>query len=388
VALLLVLSYTTQAFVTPTQIRCQSSLKAAPKRLEENVDGVLYVNDKCINCSACSHFAPNVFKRSPTDQYHVVHRQPDSSELGNARAALAACPVAAIRVESQASQRHHDKPLLSEKDVQLAQSLALSPKMNGLQMPFPREIIPNHIYFVGHHNEASFGATPYLTRVRFRDNHVWILVDSPKFGKFSKEAIVSLTGPNGPDYMLLTHVDDVAGHGQWKDEFPSMQRIFHAGDLGRNNWIGDLTLEDVEVLLPNVETSDHGLTMYSLDGNVLTDETAKQQEVIILHTPGHSPGSISLYQPPNGQEQPGVLFTGDTYAYSTRTNSMNAFPRYGNNLKQQAKTLKELLEYDWDLILPGHGHKMDYTIIEGNKDQVKQKDVQQAIEHMKSTRKW
>jgi hypothetical protein len=46
VALLLVLSYTTQAFVTPTQIRCQSSLKAAPKRLEENVDGVLYVNDK------------------------------------------------------------------------------------------------------------------------------------------------------------------------------------------------------------------------------------------------------------------------------------------------------------------------------------------------------
>ena len=46
VALLLVLFCTSRAFVTPTQSRRPSCLKAAPKRLEENVDGVLYVNDK------------------------------------------------------------------------------------------------------------------------------------------------------------------------------------------------------------------------------------------------------------------------------------------------------------------------------------------------------
>ena len=107
-------------------------------------------------------------------------------------------------------------------------------------------------------------------------------MDSPKYSKLSREAIVSLTGPKGPDYMLLTHVDDVAGHIQWKDEFPSMQRIFHAGDLGRYNWIGDLTLEDVEVLLPNRDSSsdenkDDGLTMYSLDGQVLSQETANKK---------------------------------------------------------------------------------------------------------------
>ena len=118
---------------------------------------------------------------------------------------------------------------------------------------------------------------------------------------------------------------------QWKEEFPSIKRIFHAGDLGRYNWIGDATLEQVEVLLSHVE-NEKGLTVYSLDGNVLTEETAAQEHVVILHTPGNSPGSISLYQRPNDQ-QPGVVFPGDTYAYSTRTNSMNAFPQYGNNLR-------------------------------------------------------
>ena len=36
----------TLAFITPTQCRRLTCLKAAPKRLEENVNGVLYVNDK------------------------------------------------------------------------------------------------------------------------------------------------------------------------------------------------------------------------------------------------------------------------------------------------------------------------------------------------------
>lgn len=350
---------------------------------------ILISFNQCINCAACSHFAPHVFHRSETDRYHVVYRQPDSPlEVDHARAALAACPVAAIRVESQARRSHNHQENLSESEQELAKSLALSPSLNGLKMPFPRPIIPG-IWFVGHHNEASFGATPYITQVQYKENLVWIMVDTPKFGKLSKEAVMSLTGPDGPDYLLLTHVDDTAGHQDWKHEFPSLQRIFHAGDLGPYNWIGDKSLENVEILLPSVQRQDnkHRLTMYSLNGQVL-DEMNENEDVVILHTPGHSPGSISLFQRGQSSARPGVLFTGDTYAYSTRTNSMSGFPQYGNNLQQQALTLNKLMDYEWDLILPGHGHMKDYTHVHDDKEDVKRMDVEEAIAYMKTTRKW
>lgn len=317
-----------------------------------------------------------------------MHQQPNSPlEVDHARAALAACPVAAIRVESQAQRSHNNMQDLSEQQVELAKSLGLSPKLNNLKMPFPRAILPG-IWFVGHHNEASFGATPYLTQIQHNGKLVWIMVDSPKFGKLSREAVTSLTGPNGPDFLLLTHVDDTAGHQDWKREFPLLKRIFHAGDLGPYNWIGDASLEEVEILLPTIENEKHDdkLVMYSLDGTVL--ENIQKENAVILHTPGHSPGSISLYQPPSSDARPGVIFTGDTYAYSTRTNSMNAFPQYGNNLREQASTLEHLLEYEWNVVLPGHGHMKDYTNVEHETQEVKRKDVEEAIAHMKKNRKW
>jgi hypothetical protein len=45
----LALLYSAGAFTIPYLApRCPSRLRGAPKRLEENVDGVLYVNDKVL----------------------------------------------------------------------------------------------------------------------------------------------------------------------------------------------------------------------------------------------------------------------------------------------------------------------------------------------------
>merc|ERR1712165_425939 len=47
---------------------------------------------------------------------------------------------------------------------------------------------------------------------------------------------------------------------------PNMKRIFHSGDLGEHNWIGDETLEDVEVLLQGESAVENGiLRAFSLD---------------------------------------------------------------------------------------------------------------------------
>lgn len=353
--------------------------------------------------------------------YHVVHKQPESGdEFSRARAAMAACPVAAIRIETLAERRHlattaQDKAAVqdawTDRDEWTVQQMSF--QKTG-RRPFPRPFLQpregmnnvtdnsiiRNVYWTGHHNEASFGAIPYLVRAfHHHDNNnnnrnntnntnsqssVWIMVDTPKFSKAAVEDVMTVTGPTGPDYLFLTHVDDTADHGKWAARFSNnMKRIFHSSDLGRHNWIGDASLETVEILLPATDVhrdnekttaqADGTLTAYNLDGTVLGNDWLDQWEngsldVVILHTPGHSPGSISLLKrrvvsDNSDSSCPGILFTGDTYAYTTANGGrMTGFGRYGHNRKQQVETLSRILNISkhWDVIAPGHGHARDY----------------------------
>lgn len=69
------------------------------------------------------------------------------------------------------------------------------------------------VYFVGHHSDEYFGATPYLLETQ---QYGWIMIDTPKHTKSALMAVDELTVPEGPSYMFLTHVDDTAGHDEWK----------------------------------------------------------------------------------------------------------------------------------------------------------------------------
>mmetsp|Transcript_20219 Transcript_20219/g.30760 ORF Transcript_20219/g.30760 Transcript_20219/m.30760 type:complete len:340 (+) Transcript_20219:80-1099(+) len=334
-------------------------------------------------------FAPSVFSRGKGS--HLVHKQPDKEnekEVDLARAALQACPVAAIRVDRDAAIEHQEG---------LAETLS-----TRKQPSFPRPLFDNdhdiNVFFVGHHNSASFGATPYLVKGKYNNNKqqhnndddddvdvdvdddgdIWVMVDTPKFSPSAVRAVVSLTGPNGPDYLFLTHVDDTADHGKWADRFPNLKQIFHEGDLGPHNWIGDETLEDVNVLLRGTSSAS-GLVCWDLDGNRVTnnDSNNSDNDFLIVHTPGHSPGSISLLV------RQSVFFTGDTYAYSTRGNAMSGFPRYGNDLKEQARILNQMLEEfpSWSIVAPGHGHPRNYNN-DNNQYSTKKEDMQIALQEL------
>lgn len=319
-----------------------------------------------------------------------MYKQPSSKvEIDASRAALSACPVAAIRVEttipknkSIQQQEQQEKTMRSHEEQQqreLASQMALSPKHNGLDLPFPR-LLTDNVWFVGHHNEASFGAVPYLTVVGNDDDETWIMVDTPKYSKSAVETVTSLTGPDGPNYLLLTHVDDTADHGKWKERFPNLKRIFHSGDLGPHNWLGDKTLEDVEVLLktPKESNEKDELVGFDLEGNVLhSNDNYRKNEAVVLHTPGHSPGSVTLYVPSRG-----VVFTGDTLGYTQRTKTLTGFPRYGNNLQTQKDTLEKLGHLEWEVVAPGHGHARDYTHYK-NKG-AKEKELDEAIQELQS----
>jgi len=358
------------------------------RRFSDNAEGPLYINDKCINCSACSMFAPSVFARATTsDTHHLVAKQPVSDrEIEESRAALDACPVAAIRVE---------KPATEQKRSRLSAQFAINPKANGRSLSFPRRVSVNlpDVYFVGHHNSKSFGAAPYLVSTALPSKTAapkWIMVDTPRYSPSAVRVVESVTGPEGPAYLVLTHVDDTADHNRWKSHYPNLKRVFHSGDLGVHNWIGDETLEDVEILLDS-RSSDHRLQFFDLDGSPIDGEDgASRDDVVLVHTPGHSPGSIAVLKRPKpgntaAGTAPGVLFSGDTYAYTTREGGhMSGFPRYGNDPRLQANILPLLLDLDWKILAPGHGHVRDYTLLkDGTCDiDARKQEMEAAIDEL------
>jgi ferredoxin len=63
----------------------------------ENVDGMFYVDQTCIDCDFCRESAPGVFQRHVAGRYSFVAHQPqDAAEEAAARSALEGCPVEAI----------------------------------------------------------------------------------------------------------------------------------------------------------------------------------------------------------------------------------------------------------------------------------------------------
>lgn len=72
----------------------------------------------------------------------------------------------------------------------------------------------------------------------------------------------------------------------------------------------------------------------------------KGLELQVIHTPGHSPGSISLYWP----EQK-ALFTGDVIFRQ----GLGRVDLPGGNGGTLKKSIKRLAEFDAEWLLPGHG---------------------------------
>jgi glyoxylase-like metal-dependent hydrolase (beta-lactamase superfamily II) len=66
----------------------------------------------------------------------------------------------------------------------------------------------------------------------------------------------------------------------------------------------------------------------------------------VLHTPGHTPGSICLYEP-----QQKILVSGDTLF----ENGYGRTDLIGGDDGQMKSSLAKLLNYDIELLLPGHG---------------------------------
>ena len=169
------------------------------------------------------------------------------------------------------------------------------------------------VYRCGYSSEASYGAQSYL--IRREDGNV--LVDSPRFVAPLVRRMEELGGIRR---MFLTHRDDVADHARFHERF-GCERLIHRNDA----------VIDAEVLLDG-------------DGNL-------GPGLRVIHLPGHTRGSCALLLDDK------YLFTGDhLWAWDGRLEMGRSVSWY--SWTEQKKSLRKLLDYRFEWVLPGHGRSL------------------------------
>jgi glyoxylase-like metal-dependent hydrolase (beta-lactamase superfamily II) len=262
-------------------------------RRSENAPGEFFVDSTCIDCDTCRWVGRGIFSR--IGSMSAVSRQPENPEERlKAFQALLSCPTASIGCSG-------DKKQLYEA---------------AQNFPLP---IHDNVYYLGYASEQSFGAASYLI-LRKEGN---VMVDSPRMNGMLGKKIDAL---GGVKHLFLTHRDDVADHQEWSDRF-GCQRIMHKDDLG--------------VGMSQMELKLEGLKPYEL-----------APDLKIIPVPGHTKGHCVLLY--DGK----YLFTGDHLEFDEDEGKLRAFKDYcWYDWESQIESMKRLLEFDFEWVLPGHGRR-------------------------------
>ena len=145
-----------------------------------------------------------------------------------------------------------------------------------------------------------------------------------------------------PELLILTHahVDHIAGVEEVRAAWPGLPVVIHEAE---EQWLADadLNLSGLFGLPVTARPPDRLLTggqSLELDGLAFQ----------VLHTPGHSPGGISLYQPAEK-----IIFAGDTLFLDSIGRS--DFPNADGALLLRS-IVEQLLTLPDDVrVYPGHG---------------------------------
>ncbi|XP_059279536.1 uncharacterized protein LOC132033548 isoform X1 [Lycium ferocissimum] len=287
----------------PQRVKASQITASLGARRPQNVPGEFFVDHTCIDCDTCRWMALENFTRA--GDMSAVFKQPSCEEERlRALQALISCPTSSI---------HTEKPPHDILEVQ-----------KTFPIPIDEHTLPG-VYHCGYHSDKSYGAASFLI-VRAEGN---ILVDSPRYTAKLENNLKMLGGAR---YMFLTHSDDVADHEKWSNHL-GCERILHALEV-------DHSIAAVEIKL-------EGSGPWSLG-----------DDVTLVHTPGHTEGSVCLLYKPLK-----VLFTGDHFAMGevgwTICERYNKF-----SVPKQLKSVKLMLDLDFEWILPGHGRRTKFRDVE------------------------
>eukprot|EP00798_Chlamydomonas_sp_ICE-L_P007413 gene7413-542_t len=252
------------------------------------------------------------------------------------------------------------------------------------------------LFHCGWHSEKTYGGASYLIQ-RSAEEGGNVMVDCPRYNPVLIKCLESMGGVSA---IYLTHVDDIGDHAKWAKYFKA-PRIMHELEIKNRP-----DLRDLEIQL-------EGAGPWNLNGEPLSEDQVNElhasaeamanvrgpaaaatasraaaaaipppppvpvqsppsgadvdapvvgvpldaaREMAILLTPGHSLGHTCLLHRPTK-----TLFSGDHLdagSGQVEGEELRIFLRYNQvSIPLQLQSVRELLQYDWLRVLPGHGRQ-------------------------------
>jgi glyoxylase-like metal-dependent hydrolase (beta-lactamase superfamily II)/ferredoxin len=190
------------------------------------------------------------------------------------------------------------------------------------KFPLP---IEGDVFYCGFNSPKSFGGNSYFIQ---RSDGNW-LVDSPKFLPQLTRSMEKLGGIAG---IFLTHRDDVADAEKYARHFGAT-RVIHRLELESQ---------------PGAERVLDGAQPIEL-----------AHDLLAIPTPGHTEGHCVLLYDQR------FLFTGDHLHYDRHSQQLAAYHDFcWHSWPQQIESLRLLLKYSFEWVLPGHGQRVHLPALE------------------------
>ena len=202
----------------------------------------------------------------------------------------------------------------------------------------------------------------YLVEI---DQRSLVLIDTGTPGKGQKVlAYLTTIGrkPSDVSYIILTHAD--ADHSGSAASLKSLTGAKLAiGELDAPRLSGDMKLKE-----------SHGLggAMLGLFGAFMKVERVKSDvelkdgatvgPLTIIHTPGHTDGSISIYKPDE------AIFVGDSLRTDGTGKLKLASANMSRDMAEVRRSVEKISKLEFSMLLPGHGKPVEENASEKLKE--------------------
>jgi len=196
------------------------------------------------------------------------------------------------------------------------------------------EKIIKNIYYIG-----SSGCEVYLVNPQGKEG--FVLIDCGMDFQMIKDISKEGFDPNDINHCIITHchIDHIGACHRLKEFNPDIKFYAH-----------ELDAQAIEEPDHDQQTaaSWYGATykpvnLYKKFSEDIEILTLGNVEFKIIHTPGHTPGSISVLVKSDGKK---VLFGQDIHG--------PFYESFGSNLKAYQKSMQKLLEMEPDILCEGH----------------------------------
>lgn len=173
------------------------------------------------------------------------------------------------------------------------------------------------------------------------DSEILVDTGTGQFFADARDEIKKQCDPKTIKIIINTHYhhDHTGGNKKFRD-WLGAKLVIHESELG--------LVEKGETLAERFGSVGKITTM---DGTVKEGTVLRTENFsfIVLHTPGHTAGSICLYEPDKK-----ILISGDTIF----ADSLGRYDLPTGDRLEQKRSLEKLLNYNIQYLLPGHGRSL------------------------------